>query len=35
MSKAMEQHAKCLNSKTQTELLCLVFANQRLHFQRA
>ncbi len=31
----MEQHIKILNSKTQTKLLCLVFANHPLHFQRA
>ncbi len=28
MLEAMEQHTKSLNSKTQTKLLCSVFANQ-------
>jgi hypothetical protein len=27
----MEQHTKSLNSKTQTKLLCSIFANQRFH----
>ncbi len=35
MLKVMEQCIMNLNSKTQTELLCLVYANQPLHFQRA
>jgi hypothetical protein len=35
MLKVMEKYAKNLNSKTQIELLCLVFANHPLHFQRA
>ncbi len=35
MSKEMEQHTKSSNSKTQTKLLCSIFTNQPLHFQKA
>jgi hypothetical protein len=33
MLKVMKQHTKSLNSKTQIELLCLVFANRLFTFK--